>query len=233
MQQEAKPGSQQLNMEAPDLMTATASENVNFFWHCQAAEVLIRSFMPHLNASVSSNIRHAVRMATLCAAGKNGIQYATEAALAQKNASALDWHKLGLIREHAVPISLIHDEVIGQARQYFTKAVKWSEITKKLNQYDHQNWRIPANTQQPAPLSAVIAAVIRERTVLVWATKADDNALNTQGLKKTMPPGKTAATPLARYDACGIKTVRINAPLPDCFTQEARAVPYRQSTPAR
>lgn len=188
-------------------MTATASESVNLYWHCSAAEGLIRQFMPHLNAAVSSNIRHAVRMATLCAAGKNGIQYATEAAMAQKIARGGDWHTCGLIREHAIPISLIHDEILRVARDYFVEPKCWSDVAGALHPHDRENWPVPKDTSRPAPLSAVIAAVIRRRTVLVWATADDDRKLKREGLNKTMPANKGADSPLARYEHCQIKLI--------------------------
>ena len=215
-------------------MTATASESLNFYWHCQTAELLIRHFLPHSSAAISSNIHHALRMATLCAAGKNGVHHATEKALALKISSGRDWHQLGLIREHAVPVSLIQDEVLRVAKQYLLceksrKSWAGSEVAPRLHQHDHENWGLPANLSRIAPLSAAVAAVIRTRTVLVWTTKEEDSLLNDSGVKKMMPAGKKMEDSLARYEHCKIKTVDLRQKPPVQLPPTTPPDPFRPS----
>lgn len=86
-------------------MTATKSEAKNFYWHCQVAATVAKL---HKNPATKANLRHALRLATLTVAGKNGVQLASRKAYSEKHLCGKDWSACGLVKEHVIPISLLY-----------------------------------------------------------------------------------------------------------------------------
>lgn len=60
------------------------------------------------NTATRSHSLEAVRIATLNTAGKNGVLYAGKLAIEIKESSRESWDKCKLIKEHVIPVSLIH-----------------------------------------------------------------------------------------------------------------------------
>ena len=59
-------------------MTYTHKEAGYFYWHCTTAALILSTI--ELNTATRVHVANAVRMATLNAAGKRGIRYASKAA---------------------------------------------------------------------------------------------------------------------------------------------------------
>ncbi len=187
-------------------MSTTPSENKNFYWHCQVAALLLQSF-PRQNAATRAHARNAIRMATLAATGKYGIPYATKGAHEKRAISARNWHELGLIREHVFPVSQVYDKVVSETSSRY--APSWAEISGSLTQDDMANWNVPAATSEPAPLSARIARIVRDHSVLAWITHEEDALLRKNGLGKAMPANYQGDDLHARYHVCGIELIKL------------------------
>lgn len=186
-------------------MGYTKSEAKHFYWHCVTAALLIEK-LEH-NTATLAHIGRAIRMATITARGKNGVQYASRNAFKIKAGSSGDWSTLGLIREHAVPVSVITERILG----VHSSGVRysWRELAHQLAQDDLERWDVVDSDyvlDQAAPFSATIAAIVRQCTALAWITPEEDDLLRLKGLVKTMPPGCEDEV-LARYKACDIELV--------------------------
>lgn len=188
-------------------MGYTKSEAKHFYWHCVTAALLIET-LEH-NTATLAHIGRAIRMASITARGKNGEQYASSNALKIKAGSSGHWSKLGLIREHAVPVSVITERILGVHRSEIRYS--WRELVQHLTQDDLERWDVRDSDyvlDQAAPFSATIGAIVRQCTALAWITPEEDDLLRLKGLVKTMPAGCEDDV-LARYKACDIELVRL------------------------
>lgn len=179
------------------------SEIQNFQWHCDVAALLVKTFP--LEPAVRSNLAHAIRLATFCCTGKNGIRYATRRAYDKQRASGGDWYKLGLIREHVFPVGQVVSRVIQEA---VSPPSTRSELMEQLAPEDLLRW--PLVQGQPVADGAAIAALVRKHSLIAWATEEDDKALRKAGLAKKMPPMPGGFDRFARYRHCGIEWVDLH-----------------------
>ncbi|WP_166213138.1 hypothetical protein [Cognatiluteimonas telluris] len=190
-------------------LTYTQKEANYFYWHCCTAALLLSQI--DLNTATRVHVGNAVRMATLNAVGKKGVR-ASKAAHEEREAAGKEWSKLGLIREHAFPISVLLDKVLEAHKK--GDIYTWRELKPYLKDEDFVHWNVlDSDTclDSRAPLSAVIAALVRRFTVLAWITKSEDMSLKDKGLTKSMP-ANYGDDLLARYTICKIDLVDLNAP---------------------
>lgn len=191
-------------------MGYTNTEAGYFYWHCTVAAILIEQ-LEKRNAATNSHVQRAVRMATETARGKRGVQYASRSANERRTLSQGAWAGLGLTKEHVVPVSVITRRIIDEydsGRKY-----AWSDILDVFTQHDLENWGVVDSDSfhsEVAPLSAIIASIVRRSAVLAWITKDEDTLLKKRGLTKTMPVG-AEDDDLARYKACGIELIRLSS----------------------
>jgi hypothetical protein len=187
-------------------MTTKPTEAVNFFWHCLMAAKIIDE-LPETTATKSHAV-HAIRMATVCAVGKEGVLYASDAARSTKEAAGKDWHKCGLVREHVVPVSLMREFVVGKL-----KTTRDDGAAIDISSEDTQGLtpEVIALFRQH-PRAWLVAQVIREWTILAWITESEDERFDDKArhggksIRKRMPTEwREAQGRFARYDACGIE----------------------------
>lgn len=190
-------------------MTATTSELNLFYWHCEVAANIIGT-MPG-NAATRSVSRHALRMGTLNLASKNGVFHASESARNQRDASGKPWSKAELIREHAVPISIIHRRVVDEVQLPRTEAAlaqARSALESNLLATGFSPSKVAEFPRNPR--TWYVVHVLRRLTHLAWVTRDDDQLLRAKpaagplSLHKHMPPDWDGNDPFARYRACGI-----------------------------
>jgi hypothetical protein len=189
-------------------LTYTQKEANYFYWHCCTAALLLSEI--ELNTATRVHVANAVRMATLNAVGKNGVR-ASKTAHEKREAEGKEWSKLGLIREHAFPISVLLDKVMEAHEN--DESYTWRELKPRLKDEDFVHWSVlDSDTclDSRAPLSAVIAALVRRFTVLAWITKSENASLKDKGLTKAMP-ANYGDDLLARYTMCNIDLVDLNA----------------------
>jgi hypothetical protein len=180
-----------------------ASEIQNFHWHCDVAALLLKTFP--LEPAVRSNLAHAIRLATFCCTGKNGIRYATRRAYDKQRETGGDWYKLGLIREHVFPVGQVVSRVV---QDIVSPPSTRSGLLEHLVAEDLQRW--PLVEGQPVTDGAAIAALVRKHSLIAWATEEDDEALRKAGLAKKMPPMPGGFDPFARYRHCGIEWIDLH-----------------------
>lgn len=194
-------------------MTATATENINFFWHCLVAANVIDE-LPKNTATTSHSLR-AVRMATVCCTGKNGVQYASEDARKRREAQGGHWEQCGLVKEHVVPVSLVH-------------ALVQSELVATCGSADTPRPHVLSdqNTQgltpevialfQKHPRAWLVGRIVRQWTLLAWITELENKRFDDKTLhggisiRKCMPKGWTEEQDrFTRYTDCDIALSRI------------------------
>lgn len=188
-------------------MTYTEAEAKHFYWHCTTAALLLDNL--EMNTATASHVHRAIRMATETACGKNGVRYASARAIEVRGTHPAKWTGIGLIREHAVPVSVITERVVDTHRS--GHRYQWVDLLDKLTDDDRQNWRVQdsdAFHRNAMPFSAVVAAIVRDAAVLAWITEEEDALLKARGFTKNMP-ADAADNPLARYEACGIQIVAL------------------------
>lgn len=186
-------------------MEYTSTEASYFYWHCTVAAILIEQL--DRNTATNSHVQRSIRMATETAIGKRGVQYASRSANELRMTSAGSWGGLGLVREHAVPVSVIAQRVI----EHYDSGEKyaWRDILDVFTEDDLENWKVVDSDSfqsQAAPLSAIVASIVRRSAVLAWITKDEDALLKKKGFTKSMPSGADSDA-LARYKACGIELI--------------------------
>ena len=188
-------------------LTYTDREAHHFYWHCCTTAILLDN-LPQ-NTATQAHVNNAVRMATLNAKGKNGISLASASAsalLAERQGKKTE----GLIREHVVPVSVI----VAQVKVAWSSGAKrtWRELIPHLKPHDLDNWAVVDTDlflDSAPPFSAVVAALVRENTVLAWVTPEDNVRLSERGLRKSMPK-HLPFSPHARYEACEIELVDLS-----------------------
>lgn len=196
----------QLVSRKPEInLSYTPREARHFYWHCSTAATLLDSL--ELNTATRVHLNNAVRMATLNAAGKSGIRLASASASALLTVASGKQGPKGLIREHVVPVSVI----VRQVEEAWSSRVQyaWRELVPGLKDEDLENWKVVDSDyflDSVAPFSAVIATLVRDRTLLAWVTSEDNARLRESGLGKSMPD-YLPDNPRARYQACKIELV--------------------------
>jgi hypothetical protein len=195
-------------------MTATPKELKLFYWYCHVAAQIIGA-LPSNEATRAVSL-HAVRMATLNFAGKNGILMASVDARRIKEECGKAWSKCGLLREHAVPISVIHQRVVAVVHKPMTD-IETVDAAAQL-EADMLKCGMERQTIDEFPRSPAawqVVRVVRELTHLCWVSRRDDSLLRAKpvddgrSLHKTMPKDWNGVEPLARYRMCGIEVIPI------------------------
>ena len=194
-------------------MTARPTETTNFFWHCLVAAKLIDE-IPNKTAAKSHSLR-AVRMATVCAAGKNGVQYASDDARKRREDIGKHWEQCGLVKEHVVPVSLIYALVHSKltatcgTADTTTPHVLSDQVTQGLTP------EVIALFQQH-PRAWLVGRIVREWTLLAWITELENKRFDDKSLhggisiRKRMPKGWTEEQDrFTRYADCDIALSRI------------------------
>ncbi len=186
-------------------MTAKPSEATNFFWHCLVAAKLMDE-LPDVTVR-NAHFVHAVRKATVCSVGAQGVRYASDAARIQREVEGKKpWGACGLVKEHAVPVSEIGKRV--------RVALREAPATTPLPLSEAQTRELPPTVVadfRQHPRAWQVASVVREWTLLAWITPAEDARFDDKtahggiSIRKCMPVGWTESHGrLARYDACRI-----------------------------
>lgn len=189
-------------------MTATASEVKNFFWHCLVAAKLMDEVTE--NTVTKAHVLHAVRMATLCAVGRNGVQYASDEARVIKESNNKHWEQCNLIKEHIVPVSVVRARVYSELKR--SRNGNDDPVPITLSDSDTQGLTLEVIGEfQKNPRAWEVARIIREWTLLAWITKNDEAKFDDKkrhggiSIRKVMPTGWTEEQDkFARYVACGI-----------------------------
>lgn len=188
----------------------TAAELANFYWYCAAATQLIEQ-LPG-NAATRSVSRHAVRNATNALTGSKGVPFASVAARKVCEANGGTWEGCGLRREHAIPVSHIHRELVA-AIEAPRPDLALAEVRRRL---DSEMAAIPVRSGAFAgfpgnPRIAIVVDIIRASTSLAWLTEKEDDLLKARlgdgsgSLNQRMPPGWDGKDSLARYRFCNIE----------------------------
>ena len=165
--------------------------------------------------ATNGHVLRAVRMATLCAAGKHGVQYASDDAQSHRESHGKHWEKCGLIKEHIVPVSLICEQVTKELGS--TRDQSQGAMPLLLSDQDRQGLTPEViELFQQHPRAWVVARIIREWTHLAWITEPENRRFDEKdrhggiSIRKRMPKGwEIGHDRLARYDACDIKVSKI------------------------
>lgn len=173
-------------------MHATPTEITNFFWHCQVAARMTDEFE---DTTVTKSYRlRAVRMATDCWAGRNGVQYASDKARAQRDSRGKPWEQCGLIKEHVIPVGvvrrLVHKELrdtivsAGTVEPLILSGLETQGLTPKV-----------VDLFQKHPRAWMVARIIRNGTLHAWITEKEDEKFDDKALhdgisiRQRMPKG--------------------------------------------
>lgn len=190
------------------MMAATASELINFFWHCQVAVKLIDE-LPDTTVT-RAHASRAVRMATLCTAGRNGVEYGSDKAREMQQARRRHWELCELNKEHVIPVRLVHKLVLEELRA--TRECAQSAACVQSDQYAQGLTPEATALFQKYPRAWQAARIIREWTLLAWITREEHQELGKAGLGDRMPktwrPGQDK---FARYTECKIALNPIGA----------------------
>lgn len=183
-----------------------------FFWYCHVAAKIIDEV--DQNAATKACALYAVRMATICYAGKNGVQFASAAATAKKALSGKHWQHSGLVKEHVIPVSMIRERVVSEL-----DATRGDTLPAPLILSDEDlNGLSPAVVAllQEHPRAWLVGGIVRELTILAWITPEEERQFDDKAkhggisLRKRMPIGwATDQDRLARYTSCGIVLSKI------------------------
>ncbi|WP_293707536.1 hypothetical protein [Stenotrophomonas sp. UBA7606] len=184
----------------------SASDALNFYWHCVIAAKLIDELPP--STAAKSHALRAVRMATLCATGRNGVQYASDEAIRIKSLEGKRWEKCGLIKEHAFPVSLVCKRVYAE--------LKTNQEGPEVGTGPSENEDLGLTPEtialfQTSPRAWQVALIIREWTHVAWITKEEEDRFDDKkrhdgiSIRNRMPKNWTDdQSRFARYDACSI-----------------------------
>lgn len=170
------------------------------FWHCQVAAMLL-NYCP-MNPATKHHVRSAVREATKLIRPT----YRSVAAAAQREAG----QSSGLIREHAIPVSIIVGKVMALCGPWVmvdltgrTAGFMGDGESGNLN-------RTPLGGSRSMRAVGMVTAaqimdVVRELTFCVEITKCEDGRLSGAGLRDRMPDDWDGRNRLARYECADIK----------------------------
>lgn len=188
----------------------TAAELANFYWSCAVATQLIEQ-LPHIEATNSVS-RFAVRHATDALTGKKGVPFASVAASKECEANGGRWEGCGLRKEHAIPVSHIHGELV-KAISAPLSAETLAEAKRRLDvEMAAAPIKLDALAGFPSnPRIAITVEIVRALTAIAWLTKKEDGLLKARlsdgsdSLNQRMPPGWDGKDLLARYRYCNIE----------------------------
>lgn len=191
---------------------STQPEVEQFFWNCHVAAKIIDE-MPR-NTATRACALYAVRKATVCYEGRNGVQYASAPAVDKKTRAGKHWEKSGLVKEHVIPVSMIREQVVSDLDATRGDAVSvpfvlsgedaegLSSATVALFQGHPRAWRV--------------GRIVRELTILAWITPEEEHLFDDKvrhggiSLRKRMPVGWAHGHDrFARYTSCGINLSKI------------------------
>src|SRR3546814_10548595 len=79
------------------------------FWHCAVAAKMTHDL--EVSTVARAYRLHAVRKATDCWTGRNGIQFASTDAIERQSSQGTPWERSKLVKEHAVPVAVINSFV--------------------------------------------------------------------------------------------------------------------------
>jgi len=182
----------------------------SMYWHCEVAAMVL-SQLP-MNPITKQHVRESLRYATLSATGRP--RYASlEAKRILDTGSSRS-----LVKEHAVPVSIVIGKVLERARPI----LDIKDGAYRFMPQDENPQRRLAHTEKSSERIIAlgnlraweIAEIIREWAVLAWVTTSEDQRLRDAGLHKTMPPDWNGADKFLRYERCGIGYVELHAGLP-------------------
>lgn len=178
-----------------------------FFWNCQVAAKLVDEVPA--NTATRACVLYAVRKASVCFAGRNGVQYASAAASEKQAADGKRWDKSGLVREHIVPVSLIRQRVVQELESTRGNAAPGPVV---LSEEDRAGLTPDAiKLFEAHPRAWQVARIVREWTLLAYITREEERAFDDKSrhsgvsLRKRMPIGWCGTDRFARYRSCGIE----------------------------
>lgn len=189
-------------------MPAKPSEITNFFWHCWVAAKLLDE--PQDSTVIRSHILNAVRKATDCWAGRNGVQYASDDARALKHRLGLPWEQCGLRKEHVIPVGVVKKFVYEELQ----RPIAVNGAMDRLALSDHEMTGLTPDVVElfhQNPRAWSVARVIRDWTLHAWITikedqRFDDKARHGLSIRSRMPQGWTPDQDrFKRYLDCDIK----------------------------
>jgi hypothetical protein len=185
---------------------ANESELTNLFWHCRIATKLHDELPP--STARNATFVEAVRMATYCHVGANGVQYASQDAIdAAGPAPNRKWTGKGLTKEHVVPVAVI----AGFVREALDQPPLIEEgVLSGLGGANYP--RAVAALFREHARAWQMACVVREWALMAWITGVENDRFS----DKTRHGGKTIRTcmPLGwtrdqcrfkRYTDCNIQ----------------------------
>lgn len=179
-----------------------------FHWHCEVAALLL-SALPG-NAATKHHVRNALRMATLAAAGPNGVRFASVKAQQQQAARGLPWDKCDLIREHVVPIGEMYDQMLLSLGSPAFTTAPGKEPTLIQSTQRRTKLRAGENVHLlSSPRAWQIAAIVRQWSLMAYVTREEDALLRANKLHSRMPEDWDGKDKFARYIACGIRWVSL------------------------
>jgi hypothetical protein len=193
-----------------DLRRVKEAELENFYWHCRVAS-RIRQDFAHTRAT-NANFESAIRLATACITGKDGVPFASEDAIRERmHSHKKGWTGLDLIKEHVIPVSLIANQV----RKAIDARLEPHHVKEMVDEARRRGYQPDARLSDH-PEALVTACVIHKWTILAWVTKAENARFKDKvrhggkSLVKDMPPDWEEDHGLfARYLDSGIKLVPI------------------------
>lgn len=185
---------------------AKPGELRNFFWHCHVAAKLIDE-LP-VNPATRAHVGHAIRKATVCWDGRDGVGFASTAALKEQRVAGVHWDRCGLIREHVIPVA-----VVTRLLRTALEATRGCESPSlQLSADDHAGFPSDVIAQfKDNPRAWQVARLVRQWTLQAWITPNDEERLrdhdkNGCNLTQSMPPYWTPEqSRFARYDHCGLR----------------------------
>lgn len=197
----------------PPVSTITANEIelTNLFWHCRIATMLRDELPPSTvrNAAFAK----AVRMATYCHVGANGVQYASQDAIdAAGPATKRKWTGKGLTKEHVIPVAVI----AGFVREALDKPSLAHDSF--LSDLDTANYsRAVTAFFLKHPRAWQMARVVRDWTLMAWITVEENDRFNDKArhggktIRTCMPPGWTRnQCRFKRYTDCNIQLLPLS-----------------------
>lgn len=192
--------------------SANPAELTNFFWHCFVASKMAGE---QENTVIKAYRLHAVRRATDCWAGRNGVRYASTAAIAQRDAQGTGWDRCGLVKEHVIPVAVVNKLVQDEMKAIHSAPDAAEALALSGDEARGLTPQVCALFQQN-PRASVVARIIRRWTLHAWITQEEDQRFDEKSrhggisIRGCMPTGwKSGDDPFARYRACGIVVAEI------------------------
>jgi len=185
---------------------AKESELINLFWHCRIATML-HDELPRSTVRNATFVE-AVRMATYCHVGANGVQYASQDAIdAAGPAPKRKWTGKGLTKEHVVPVAVI----AGFVREALDQPFLIDDSV--LSGLDGANYSQAVSALfREHPRAWQMARVVRDWALMAWITGAENDRFSDKArhggktIRTCMPLGWTRDhCRFKRYTDCNIQ----------------------------